>query len=148
MDLMRVLIVEDDETEQSVVARFASDMAHGLTLVRVATKKAAMAALARGGFAMVFLDVLLPDDNKGGITIAREALRLNPDTHVVAITGIEPEHPSIYALKELGVKKIIHKPTHRSEILGVWDEYKADRAAAAQAVKPPARGLLNRILHR
>jgi CheY-like chemotaxis protein len=71
---MRILLVEDNEMNRALVrailARTAEPRLHGADLVEAENVAAAQAALARGGYDVILLDVHLPDGS--GLTIAQE----------------------------------------------------------------------------
>jgi two-component system, OmpR family, KDP operon response regulator KdpE len=116
---MRILLVEDNEMNRALVrailARTAEPRLRGSDLVEAETVAAAQAALARGGYDVILLDVHLPDGS--GLTIAQEVSAwpaARPP--IVALTAAALPREQAAAL-DAGCDAFLAKPYTSSELV-------------------------------
>jgi DNA-binding response OmpR family regulator len=114
MTAPRVLVVEDDPPIARLVGRTAS--LEGAEVTVVADGLAAREAWARGGFALVVLDAMLP--GLGGIELARERRVAGDRTPVVLITARQVAQISVLA-DEAGVDAVLAKPFAYADLVTV-----------------------------
>ena len=102
----RVLIVDDHEVFAEALAICLGDY-QDLQVVGIATTAAqATAALAQLDCDVVVLDLVLGADD--GLSVAREAIRLNPGIGIVVATGAEAGEKVVEAV-QLGVRGWVPK---------------------------------------
>jgi two-component system response regulator AtoC len=113
-DRLSVLVVDDDASIRgllgSVLAR------SGMKVADASSGTAAMAALAREGFDVVLLDVMLPDSS--GLEILRWARGAEVDTEFIVLTGHADVETAVEAMR-LGAYDFIPKPCKNAELLEV-----------------------------
>jgi phosphoserine phosphatase RsbU/P len=107
----RALILEDDPDCRMLLAQAAQEC--GVEAVAVETADAATAAAARGSFALLLLDVGLPD--RDGIAAAAELRQLQPNARLVFVTA-NPEHALRGARLGIRPVEILPKPFEMSEV--------------------------------
>jgi ActR/RegA family two-component response regulator len=101
----RLLIVDDDE----LVRRMCAEALHrqGYEVVTVGTGQEALQHLAEQPFALVVLDIVLPDID--GLTILKTLRQTNPEIVVLLITGYASLETAIEALRQ-GAYEYLRKP--------------------------------------
>lgn len=107
----RILIIDDDEALAGMVSEFLT--ARGLAVASQASAGAGLAALARGGFDAVVLDVMLPDQD--GFEVCRR-IRENLDVPILMLTARGDEMDRVVGL-ELGADDYLSKPFGLNELL-------------------------------
>ena len=108
---MRILILDDQEPVVSMLARVCTDEGHEVT--PFTSSPEALIALATEPFDLLMTDMNMPDPD--GMTVIREARRLQPDVFTLVITG----HAGHYPLAEImvtGTADVIFKPFHMNEL--------------------------------
>jgi CheY-like chemotaxis protein len=116
---VRILLVEDNEMNRALVrailARTAEPRLRGTELVEAENLAAAQAALGRGGYDVILLDVHLPDGS--GLTIAQEVSAW-PDGRppIVALTAAALPREQAAAL-DAGCDSFLAKPYTSSELI-------------------------------
>ncbi len=105
--LIRVLLVDDDEIDRESLARHIDDVGLPYSLVACGSKKAGLAELERQRFDVVLLDFELGDGT------GLELLSAVPDTPAILITGCGSEEVAIEAMR-LGASDYLIKDTERS----------------------------------
>jgi DNA-binding response OmpR family regulator len=86
-DVSRVLVVEDDETIGSVLASSLAGQGHEVVWER--TGRGALSETEGSGFALVLLDLGLPDLD--GIQVCRRLRAAQPFTVLVMLTSLTPQ---------------------------------------------------------
>jgi CheY-like chemotaxis protein len=114
---MQILLVEDDELNQTLVqailARSADPALRDAEVVVAGTVAQARTALAAGSFDVVLLDMRLPDG--GGQALAFELRRRDrPAPAVVAVTGAAAENRQ--AALDAGCVAVLSKPYTVAEL--------------------------------
>ena len=108
---MRILILDDQEPVVSMLARVCTGEGHEVT--PFTSSPEALIALATESFDLLMTDMNMPDPD--GVTVIREARRLQPDIFTLVITG----HASHYPLAEIvvsGTADVMFKPFHMNEL--------------------------------
>ena len=111
----RVLMIEDDQRLASMVSTYLSQ--NGYEVAHAATAKAGLALLQGGGFALVLLDLMLPDAD--GLEVCRR-IRALPEplasVAVVMLTAKGDPMDRVIGL-ELGADDYVPKPFEPRELL-------------------------------
>jgi DNA-binding response OmpR family regulator len=108
---VRILIVDDQEPVVSMLARVCT--AEGHEVSSFTSSPEALIALATEPFDLLMTDMNMPSPD--GMTVIREARRLQPDIFTLVITG----HAGHYPLAEIvvtGTADVIFKPFHMNEL--------------------------------
>jgi DNA-binding response OmpR family regulator len=108
---VRVLILDDQEAVVSMLARVCTGEGH--EVVSFTSSPEALIALATEPFDLLMTDMNMPDPD--GVTVIREARRLQPDIFTLVITG----HAAHYPLAEIvvtGTADVMFKPFHMAEL--------------------------------
>ena len=124
---MRILILDDQEPVVSMLSRVCTGEGHDVTTFTSSPE--ALIALATERFDLLMTDMNMPDPD--GVTVIREARRLQPNIFTLVITG----HAAHYPLAEImiaGTADVMFKPFHMNEL-------KARLALTLQRMKLIAR---------
>jgi DNA-binding response OmpR family regulator len=108
---VRIIIVDDQQAVVSMLARVCTDEGHDVTALTSSPE--ALIALATEPYDLLMTDMNMPDPD--GMTVIREARRLQPDIFTMVITG----HASHYPLAQIvvtGTADVIFKPFHMNEL--------------------------------
>jgi CheY-like chemotaxis protein len=92
---MRILVVEDSEYDRLVLLHTIEKAAPKAQVITAATKKEALAAIDKLRFDLVFMDVMLPDDEIGGIRATEAIVKNDAHTVVVLLTALKDNDPRI-----------------------------------------------------
>lgn len=106
-----ILIVDDDAEIRTLLTRYLEK--NGLRATAVGDGRAMWAALERGAFDLVVLDLMLPGDD--GLTLCR-TLRSKSEVPVVMLTARGDETDRIVGL-EMGADDYLPKPFSARELL-------------------------------
>ena len=112
---MRILILDDQPPVVSMLARTCTTEGHQVT--PLTSSPEALITLATEPFDLLMTDMNMPDPD--GVTVVREARRLQPDIFTLVITG----HAAHYPLAELlmsGTADVMFKPFHMAELRARW----------------------------
>ena len=97
--VMKILLVEDNPGDARLLREmFREDESHDNELTVVDSMSGAEGHLARGGFDMVLLDLVLPDSQ--GLGAVRRARAAAPRVPLVVLTGLDDESLAAQALQE------------------------------------------------
>ena len=107
----QILVVDDDAEIRNLLCDYLRK--NGFRATAVADGKAMWAALGRGKYDLVVLDVMLPGDD--GLTLCRK-LRAESDTPVIMLTARGEETDRIVGL-EIGADDYLAKPFSPRELL-------------------------------
>ncbi|WP_028937973.1 response regulator transcription factor [Pseudonocardia spinosispora] len=110
--MSRVMVVEDDETIGSVLKSSLSGQGHDVVWQR--TGQGAIDEAARSNFALVLLDLGLPDVD--GIQVCRRIRATQPQTVLVMLTARTEEMDVVVGL-EAGADDYLTKPVRLGELL-------------------------------
>jgi DNA-binding response OmpR family regulator len=108
---VRILILDDQEPVVSMLARVCTGEGHEVS--PFTSSPEALIALATEPFDLLMTDMNMPDPD--GMTVIREARRLQPEIFTLVITG----HASHYPLAEIvvsGTADVVFKPFHMNEL--------------------------------
>jgi two-component system C4-dicarboxylate transport response regulator DctD len=111
------LIVDDDPVHGAYVEALLER--HGFAAQRAPSAGAALELLARGNFAAVITDILMPEVD--GLDLLRQIKQRNPDMPVVGITGSNNEFIPVLARAfiSFGGLDLLSKPLSESDLLGL-----------------------------
>jgi len=108
---VRILILDDQEPVVSMLSRVCTGEGHEVTTFTSSPE--ALIALATESFDLLMTDMNMPDPD--GMTVVREARRLQPEIFTLVITG----HAAHYPLAEImiaGTADVMFKPFHMNEL--------------------------------
>jgi two-component system response regulator AtoC len=94
-----------------MLARVCASEGHDVT--PFTSSPEALIALATEPFDLLMTDMHMPD--KDGVTVVREARRLQPDIFTLVITGHAPQYPLAEILLA-GTADVMFKPFHMTEL--------------------------------
>ncbi|MFQ5978454.1 MAG: response regulator [Candidatus Heimdallarchaeota archaeon] len=128
-ELLRILVVEDEEEHVDLILGALEENETAYSIAVATTGKKCLELLKEDDFDVVLLDYQLPDLD--GITILREAKRINPGTFFVIVTGAGSEQIAVEAMKlnafdyvvksgdyyNLIPRVLSNLPSHRPKIL-------------------------------
>ena len=100
-----ILLVDDDREVTAALAEYLEGRGHHVAVAH--TGRDALVALGRDAPSLVLVDLLLPDVD--GVTLMREAHRLDPAPEVVIVTGHGSLDSAIAAV-EAGAAGYVEKP--------------------------------------
>ena len=112
MEPDRILVVDDDPRIRQMLIRYFED--NGYRVNAVGNGAAMRAELAKGKYAAVFLDLVLPG-GENGLELLKE-LRNTSDVPVLMLTGQDDVTDKVVGL-EVGADDYIAKPFHLRELL-------------------------------
>lgn len=112
MDRVGILIVEDEETQRSLLGGLLSK--EGYTVGQASDGESALALFQNDIFEIVLLDYRLPDTD--GLTLLRRIKEINPATEVVMITAFGSIENAVGALKA-GASEYLTKPIDLDDLL-------------------------------
>ena len=110
----RILVIDDEESIRFTFNIFLTERGYHVSTAE--SYDAALALIKTAGFDLIFVDIVL--DRKSGIDILRAAVKLQPTTPVIMITGV----PSIESATEslrIGALDYIVKPIRQDTLLRV-----------------------------
>ena len=113
-----ILVVDDDDGARNVITR-ALDSAQRFEVTSAPDGPSALAMLKTLQFDLLLADLRMP--KMDGLTLVREARRLNPQMGVIIITAASTEASAIEAIN-LGVSGYILKPFRVPEIIASVDK--------------------------
>jgi DNA-binding response OmpR family regulator len=108
---VRILILDDQAPVVTMLARVCTGEGHDVA--PYTSSPEALIALATERFDLLMTDMQMPGPD--GVTVVREARRLQPDIFTLVITG----HAAQYPLPEIlatGTADVMFKPFHMSEL--------------------------------
>lgn len=120
---VRVLVAEDNVVNQKVAVRQLAKL--GLVADAVANGVEAVEAVSRGGYALVLMDVQMPEMD--GFTAARELRRRGSKVPIVALTANALAGDRDRCL-EAGMDDYLSKPIVESELGRVLAQYLPEKA--------------------
>ena len=105
------LIVDDDRQIRSMLARYLHDQ--GLRTTQAADGEAMFAALGKGQFDVILLDIMMPGED--GLSLCRRIRALN-ETPIILLTAVTADTDRIIGL-ETGADDYVTKPFNPRELL-------------------------------
>jgi two-component system response regulator HydG len=108
---MRVLIVDDDEGHAEALSDALSDDGYATTIAT--SGEQGIQCLSEATFDAVLTDLVMPD--RSGIEVLEAAVRLQPDTAVILITGHESVRTAVDAMRK-GAADYLSKPVDVAEL--------------------------------
>ncbi len=120
-----VLLVDDDDHYATFVGELLSDAAVPFALERVSTMTAALAALDRTAFAVVLLDLALPDS--GGLATVERLLANGDITPIIVLTSTDDDVTAVQAVQR-GAQDYLVKDRTDGELLQRSIRYARERA--------------------
>ncbi len=112
MDRVGILIVEDEESQRSLLAGLLRN--EGYAVGEAADGASAYDLLQKGIFEIVLLDYRLPDTD--GLALLKKIKELNPSTEVVMVTAFGSIENAVGALKA-GASEYLTKPIDLDDLL-------------------------------
>ena len=110
----RIILCDDEERIRNSLSGLLQD--HGYEVVSVPNGSECLKTLAREGFDLVILDIIMPDMD--GIEVLARIKEKYKDTEVIMITGY-PDKEKAIATFRLAAYDFIEKPFESKEILNV-----------------------------
>lgn len=126
----RILVAEDDESLRNLLVRYLTSLGH--TVDPAADGAAALEALGRARYDVVFTDVLMP--GAGGLEVLRTAKAAGHYTEVIFLTGTPDLSTAVQALREGDAFDYIVKPFPNVEILRATVERALERGALRREI--------------
>lgn len=126
----RILVAEDDESLRNLLVRYLTSLGH--TVDPAADGAAALEALGRARYDVVFTDVLMP--GAGGLEVLRTAKAAGHYTEVIFLTATPDLSTAVQALREGDAFDYIVKPFPNVEILRATVERALERGALRREV--------------
>ncbi len=112
MDRVGILVVEDEESQRSLLAGLLKK--EGYAVGEAADGATAYELLQKGIFEIVLLDYRLPDTD--GLALLKKIKELNPSTEVVMVTAFGSIENAVGALKA-GASEYLTKPIDLDDLL-------------------------------
>jgi two-component system, OmpR family, response regulator len=107
-----VLVIEDEPKMAKVLDRALGSA--GFHVTAVGTGQRGLAALDEGGYALVILDLLLPDVD--GLAVLARARLVAPDTPVLVLSAVTDVRSKVICL-DLGACDYVAKPCELAELI-------------------------------
>lgn len=126
----RILVAEDDESLRNLLVRYLTSLGH--TVDPAADGVAALEALGRARYDVVFTDVLMP--GAGGLEVLRTAKAAGHYTEVIFLTATPDLSTAVQALREGDAFDYIVKPFPNVEILRATVERALERGALRREI--------------
>lgn len=126
----RILIVDDEETIRSALARFLR--ARGFDVTTATSGADALAALRAESFVGVLSDVRMPEMT--GLELVPQALGLDPDLAIVMLTAVNDAPTATEALA-LGAMDYLMKPVELADLAAALERALHKRALAIEQRK-------------
>ena len=147
-DVVRVLLVEDNEGDRRLVEEMLRDTDDAAVLRSVARLEDALDPVGRGLADLVLLDLSLPDSF--GIDGVRRLRAAAPDIPVVVLSGNDDKQVALEAV-QAGAQDYLTKDNVDGETLTKAMRYaverqRSERRLVRMALSDPLTGLPNRIL--
>ncbi len=117
---IRILLVEDEDIYQEVIARYINTM--GLHLTIVDNGKKCIEEAEESAFDIILMDIEMPEKN--GIETTREIRRRGIDTPIIAVTANTWSEDRINSIKS-GMNDFLAKPFNIrkfSRMINYWAE--------------------------
>ncbi len=112
----RILLAEDDDTMRSFLTRSLEKANYQVVSVGQGTD--ALPLLAGGGFDLLLTDIVMP--GMDGIELARRAIKMQPNLHVMFITGFAAV--AMDKVKDRPINsKVLQKPFHLKDMVDEVD---------------------------
>jgi DNA-binding response OmpR family regulator len=108
---VRILILDDQEPVVSMLSRVCTGEGHDVS--GFTSSPEALIALATEPFDLLMTDMNMPDPD--GMTVIREARRLQPEIFTLVITGQAAHYP-LAEIVVSGTADVIFKPFHMNEL--------------------------------
>jgi DNA-binding NtrC family response regulator len=105
-DPVRILIVEEDETERILLRALVSDIGLDVSIKEVGSIAEAVAALTVREYDLVLLDLKLP--NGQGLDVVKRTIHLRPGAVTLVLIG-EADEPTAEGYLEEGVADYLSK---------------------------------------
>src|SRR3972149_3307705 len=109
---LRLLVVDDDRALRSSLERVLAQ--NGYAVVAAENAQQAQAQLEAASFAVVLLDLVLPDAE--GLELLREIKATQPETEVLVVTAYGSIESAVEAMR-WGAYDYLTKPFHTAELL-------------------------------
>jgi two-component system response regulator RegA len=132
--MAEILLVDDDAAFRGVLTRALEKRDHAVTAVE--DYDSVLPAARRERFSHVLLDLMLGETS--ALPLVRELLTLQPDIHLVMLTGYASIATTVQALKD-GAANYLAKPVGVREVLAALDL--ADGGGGAAPRPMPLRQL-------
>jgi DNA-binding response OmpR family regulator len=108
---VRILVLDDQESIVTMLARVC--LADGHAVEAFTSSPAALIHLATAPIDLLITDMRMPEAD--GVTVVREARRLQPEVFTLVITGHAAEYP-LAEIVQAGRADVMFKPFHMNEL--------------------------------
>ena len=108
---MHILIVDDDESQRSLLAGFLGKKGHKISTA--SSGKEAIAINSESGFDLAIMDLKMPELD--GIETMRQMKEIDPETYYVILTGYGTVESAVQAMKQ-GAYDYLNKPVNLDEL--------------------------------
>lgn len=113
-DEARRILHVDDEDDIRVVVKTILEK-EGFEVMGVSSAKKALEVIETNDFALLLLDVMMPD--MSGWELFTKIGQINPDYDVIFLTVLEATPERLTQLKEHGIRDYITKPFDRGDFV-------------------------------
>ena len=114
---VRILLAEDNKTNQMVVSRVLGPRCKNLTIVE--NGEEVLKALENQDFDVILMDIFMPKmSGKEAASTIRKSDKAYKNIPIIALTAMGSFH-ELQGLKEVGMNNIVTKPFKRDDLLGV-----------------------------
>lgn len=113
---MRILIVDDDETDRVGLAAILQQAGH--TVLTAADGDEALEAFLAQRIHLVVTDMVMP--GRGGLGLISALREVDPHAEIIAISG--KSRGQLEASKVFGARTVLTKPIDREDLLAAVEE--------------------------
>jgi DNA-binding NtrC family response regulator len=111
---MKILIVDDEESQRNILSDILSDAGYGVTCVSNGDE--ALDHIYKGKFQLILTDLKMP--GKDGLELLSETLKFNPDIQVIIMTAFGTIPSAVNAIKT-GAYDYLTKPFQKEDLLRI-----------------------------
>jgi len=113
---VRILLAEDNKTNQMVVSRVLGPRCKELTIVE--NGEEVLKALEEQEFDIILMDIFMPKmSGKVAAATIRKSDKVYKDIPIIALTAMGSFH-ELQGLKDIGMNNVVTKPFKRDDLLG------------------------------
>ena len=120
MDAPRILVVDDDRSTATAVARVLTGQGYAVDMA--SDGPSALALVKKNAYSMAIVDFQMPGMN--GVEFFREARETSPDLMGVCLTAYANIN-TVFPAIEAGIERVLSKPLDARELLRLTRELTA-----------------------